>query len=301
MKNLLPLTEQQKNIWNTEMFYSGSAINNVGGYLCIEEKVDFKLLNKALNLYVKNTDSARFHFVAKNDDVFQYVSDYKEADIDIVDVKNKKEADSLGVSLLNQPFEVFDSNLYRFTIIRFPNGKGGFSAIFHHLISDAWSMGLFISRVMEIYSSLLKNTYESKEFPKYSEYVLESSKYQESKKFSKDKEYWEGAFSKEPTLTFIYKDKNTGNFSVDEANGAREICNIDKKLSQKIAHFCKKNNASIYTFFMAIYLLYLAKINDSNSAILGTPVLNRSNFNEKQLAGMFVSNLQFLDIKNIHI
>ena len=76
MKNLLPLTEQQKNIWNTEMFYSGSAINNIGGYVYIDEKVDFKLLNKALNLYVKNTDTCRFNFVSKDSQVYQYVSDF---------------------------------------------------------------------------------------------------------------------------------------------------------------------------------------------------------------------------------
>ncbi len=165
MKELLPLTEQQKNIWNTEMFYSNTAINNVGGYLCIEEKVDFKLLNEALNLYVKYTDSCRFHFISKDSQVFQYISDFSKSDIDIIDVKNKNEADKLGVKLLNEPFNVYDSNLFRFTILRFPNGKGGFSAIFHHLISDAWSMGMFISRVIEIYSSLVKR---KKRFSRFS-------------------------------------------------------------------------------------------------------------------------------------
>ena len=44
---------------------------------------------------------------------------------------------------------------------------------------------------------------------------------------------------------------------------------------------------------MAIFSIYLAKINSTSSAILGTPVLNRSNFKEKNTSGMFVSTVPF--------
>ena len=295
MKELLPLTEQQKNIWNTEMFYSNTGINNVGGYLCIEQKVDFKLLQKSINLYIKHTDSCRFHFISKDSQTFQYISDFSKFDIEVMDVKNIKETEKLAVNTLNEPFDVYDNNLFKFKLFKLPSGKGGFVVVFHHLISDAWTIGLFLTRVMDIYSSLLKdsNYVEVEDFPKYSEYVLDSSKYADSKKFNKDKEYWENTFDNEPNLTYIYKDKNKNFSPIDETDGAREICHIDKKLSNEISIFCKENNVSMYTFFMAIYLLYLAKINDSNSAILGTPVLNRSNFNEKQIAGMFVSTVPF--------
>ncbi len=291
MNTLLPLTEQQKNIWNTEIFYSGTAVNNVGGYLCIENKANLGLLNKAINLYIKHTDSMRFHFVSKENDVFQYISDYSDVDLEIINLKNMKEVEQFSVNLLNQPFNVFDFDLFCFKLFKLPNGKGGFIVSFHHLISDAWTIGLFLSRVMNIYSSLLKGSESTEDYPKYSEYVLDSSNYINSKKFIKDKEYWESTFDSEPNLTFIYKNKEV--LPINNVSGDREVCHIDKKLSEKIDSFCKEKNVSIYTFFMAIYLLYLAKINDSSSAILGTPVLNRSNFNEKQLAGMFVSTVPF--------
>ena len=212
MKELLPLTEQQKNIWNIEMFYSNTAINNVGGYLCVEQKVDFKALQEAINLYVKHNDSCRLHFVSKGSQVFQYVSNFSKFDIDIIDVKNIKEAEKLAVDLLNEPFEIYDSNLFKFNLFRLPSGKGGFTVAFHHLTSDAWTIGLFLTRVMDIYSSLLKDNVNVEDFPKYSEYVLETSKYMNSKKFDKDKEYWENTFNTEPNLTYIYKDKSNKNY-----------------------------------------------------------------------------------------
>ena len=171
MEKLIPLTEQQKNILNTELFYRGTAINNIGGYVFIEENVDFKLLNQALNTYIKYTDSCRFHFISKESEVFQCVSDFSNIDFDIIDLKNKDEVDKKGVELLNTPFDVFGSNLFNFSLFRLPNGQGGFFLIFHHLISDAWTMSLLISRVMETYSSLLKNAPVpyTEDFPTYSE------------------------------------------------------------------------------------------------------------------------------------
>ncbi len=293
MENLLPLTEQQKNIWNTEMFYSGSSVNNICGYIYIDQNVDFDLLEKTANLYVKHTDSIKYHFILKNDTVYQYEAEYEKFKVECVDVKDMDETNSLSLSLLNEPFEVMDSRLFRFTSYRLPNGKGGLIGVFHHLVSDAWTMGLVISRLMEIYSSLLKGNKDFKDYPRYSEYVLNSENYLNSNKYLKDKEFWEGSFEKEPSLTYIYKDEKKNVLPMYDCMGAREICNIDKKLYEKISSFCKENGASVYTFFMAIYLLYLAKINDSNQALCGTPVLNRSNFNEKQLAGMFVSTVPF--------
>ena len=125
MNTLLPLTEQQKNIWNTEMFYSGTSVNNSCGYIYIDQNVDFDLIEKTANLYVKHTDSIKYHFIYKDDVVFQYESNYEKFKVDVIDVKDMDEANTLSQNLLNEPFEIIDSNLFKFTAYRLPNGKGG--------------------------------------------------------------------------------------------------------------------------------------------------------------------------------
>ena len=44
---------------------------------------------------------------------------------------------------------------------------------------------------------------------------------------------------------------------------------------------------------MAIYSIYIAKLNSNHSPIIGTPVLNRSNYKEKDTSGMFISTVAF--------
>ena len=53
-KELFNLTNPQKSILLTEEFYKGTNINNICGTAIIEDIVNFDLLKKAMNIFVKN-------------------------------------------------------------------------------------------------------------------------------------------------------------------------------------------------------------------------------------------------------
>ena len=319
MNELLELSSQQKNVWNSEMFYSKTNINNIGGYLLINEPVSLDLLEKSANIYIKTNEALRLHFDLKNGEPIQYITDFTPFKLKKVSVKNIDEIQKLTTELVSKPFEVINSNLYNFTLFEMPDGKGGIIPVFHHLISDAWSCSLFITRFINIYSELVKifsdkgnvsslstgsdklNDLNDLSFlcdfkdvlafentPNYSDYITSCNEYKQSNRFIKDKEYWENTFDKSPELTYISRNKNANN-----SKSRRKVCSFDDALYDKILDYCKAQKCSIYTFFMAIFSIYLAKINSTSSAILGTPVLNRSNFKEKNTSGMFVSTVPF--------
>ena len=312
MEKLMELSSQQKNIWNSEMFYSNTNINSIGGYLLINQKVNIDLLEKAANIYIKTNEALRLHFDLKNGEPIQYITDFTPFKLKKVSVKNVNEIQKLTTELVSKPFEVINSNLYSFTLFEMPDGKGGIVPVFHHLISDAWSCSLFITRFIDIYAELLKISSDSQtsallkvsndlsflsdfkdvsafeNTPNYSDYITSCNEYKQSNRFIKDKEYWENTFDKSPELTYISRNKNA-----NSSKSRRKVCSFDDALYDKILNYCKDNKCSIYTFFMAIFSIYLAKINSTSSAILGTPVLNRSNFKEKNTSGMFVSTVPF--------
>lgn len=288
MNKLLELSSQQKNIWNTEMFYSNTNINNIGGYFLINEPVNIDLLEKAANLYIKTNEAPRLHFDLKNGEPIQFITDYSPFKLPVISVKDLKSLSKLTTELVSKPFEVINSNLYNFTLFKMPDGKGGIIPVFHHLIGDAWSMGLFISRFINIYTLLLKGSSDFEDTPNYSEYITSCKEYKESNRYIKDKEFWENTFKELPELTYISHNKSTSS-----SKSCRKVCSFEDSLYDRIINFCQTQKCSIYTFFMAIFSIYLAKINSTSSAILGTPVLNRSNFKEKNTSGMFVSTVPF--------
>lgn len=289
-KKIYNLTSAQNSIWLTEQYSSNTSLNNIGGYVFIQDVVNFDNLEKALKLYVKRNDALNLKVQNVDGEPCQYLSEYKDFSIDIVDLKDLNDVKSFNDNIINTPFTFLDSTLYKITMFRLPDGKGGFNATLHHIISDAWNMSLLIDEVMNCYSALCSGKeIDLMPFPSYIDCIESENTYNQSERFKKDEEFWKSIFKDTPELTYISPEKRENTSSV--AN--RKIFDIDANLYCKISEFCKFYNCSIYTFFMAIYSIYLAKVNNSHSSIIGTPVLNRGNYKEKHTAGMFISTVPF--------
>ena len=50
---------------------------------------------------------------------------------------------------------------------------------------------------------------------------------------------------------------------------------------------------------MTIFAIYLGRVSNLNEFVIGTPILNRTNFKEKQTTGMFINTLPLkINLKN---
>lgn len=55
MIRFYPLNSAQKGIWNIEKVWPNTSINNVAATLRFSERIDFKLLEAAINILIKKT------------------------------------------------------------------------------------------------------------------------------------------------------------------------------------------------------------------------------------------------------
>ena len=156
-KNMYALTNPQKSIWLTEQFYKGTSIENITGTVIVSQKVDFKALEKAINLTVKNNDNFRLKFTVKDTTVNQYVDDFTEFNIELISVETDKDLKSLERKVCDTPFNTLDNFLFDFKLFKFPDGHGGFIINAHHLIFDAWTTGIICNQIMGNYESLITN------------------------------------------------------------------------------------------------------------------------------------------------
>ena len=291
-KELYNLTYPQKSIWLTEQFYSNTNIANVSGTLTIHEKVNFKILEKALNMFVKYNDSMRIKLTLVENTPKQYIEEYNWFNINTHNIENKDLLAKLETNLVNKSFQLLESNLFNFVIFRFPDETGGFIATLHHMISDAWTMKLLIDTVMEYYNKLiLNNNINIEKVFTYKDYIKSESEYINSSKFQKDKEYWEGLYINSPEISSV-KPLNSG-LSNDSINAKRRTYLLDKDISDSIKDFCKNHKISPFTLFLGIFAIYLSRTSGLDEIIVGTPILNRGSFKEKNTTGMFISNVPF--------
>ena len=284
-KKMYELTNPQKSIWLTEQYYSNTAINNICGSLLVKENLNVELFNLAINKFVENNDSFRLHFTLNDGTPYQYLVPNEFINFEVINLNNEKEIDQVAEKIVKVPFNFYDSRLFDFKIFKLKNGFGGFIVNVHHIISDAATLSFVGTEIADIYASLINNDeIPSKSFS-YIDYINSEKDYLKSNRFEKDKEYWNNLLSPLPEVATIPSSKT----EEDSPIARRMEFTFGKELLEKINAFCKENKISMYNFLIAIYSIYIGRINNMDVFTLGTPILNRTNFAEKHTSGMFIS------------
>jgi hypothetical protein len=239
------LTHPQQRIWFTEKLHPGTGMWNNAGTLKIKGKLDYALLERAVNVFLRDNESARLRVGVEDGVPYQYVADYEYYKIDCLDftdrgVKNLYKWDSMQTQA---PMPLIDSNLYYFAMIKLSENEGWLYVKFHHIISDGLAIIDFGNQVMENYQSLLSGK-ECPEFKlrSYLDYIRDEQEYLKSKRFEYDQQYWLKRFKELPEPTVI-KQKKTNYFST---KAERKAFVIPTKLSSQIRSFCSEAGISPY-------------------------------------------------------
>ncbi len=292
-KKMFKLTNPQKNIWNMEFYYSNTNICNICASGLIKENINIDLLKKAVNMVVCNNDSFRIQLTLENSTPMQYLVDYQPFDMDIVKVSSMKDFRNLENSMVKEKFTLLNSPLYKFKLALFPNGYVAVILNIHHIISDSWSLGITIKEIVNTYHSLIKKEeYVSPTFS-YIDFINSEENYESSKKYLKDQEFWENYLSDFSNVVSIPSINRKNNAISISRKASRETYYVDSNLMSKINEYCKNNKLSVYSFFMSVISLFIANSANSDDFAIGTPILNRTNYKEKNSTGVFISTVPF--------
>lgn len=287
------LTNPQKSIWYTNQMYSNVPIENICGSVFVEEKTDFEALERAINLFVEKNDSFRIKLINNKKMAQQYISDFVPFKVEKIKLKDEGEVSKLERKLVSKVFPIFETLLFEFKMFEFPNGQGGFTINAHHLISDAWTAGLVVNEIMEYYEKIIKGEEVSKSLnPSYVDYINTENEYLNSKKFEDDKKFWDESFRDIPEVATIPSLNCKKEIQMD-CTSKRKLFTIPKETMDLINDYCKSKKASAFNFFMSVIAIYISRVSGMDEFVIGTPILNRSNFKEKQTTGMYISTIPF--------
>ena len=289
-KDVYELTNAQKNIWNAELYYNGSNINNICGIINIFENLDFNILKQALDLIISENDNFHINFEIKDGNIYQYFNNTPNYTIDLVELKNETELCKLEKKMKRHIFNILNSDLFEFKIFKYPDSTGGVIINIHHLIADSWTVGLIAEELINKYYYLSNNIEPSKKTFSYQNFIADEKKYLNSNRHQNDKIFWEEYLKNIPDpITIPYIKKNVIKRSNYNAN--RKIFSIDSDIIENLQNFCTTNNISLFGLFLAIYSIYIGRVNNVNDFIIGAPILNRTSKRQKETMGMFVNTI----------
>ena len=256
--------------------------------MTINKDVDIKKLNKAINKFVQNNKSFGLNFKIEDGKIKQYFTELKDIEFECFYLKDKEKARQLAKETAEELFDIEGKRLFIFKLYKLENGNGGFVVMTHHLIADAGTMSILAKEITDNYYKLISGEEIKPTEYSYEQYIYDEKEYFESQKFIKGKQYWLENFSTIPEVATIpVTEENLKGDLFGKSQREEFIINVE--LLRKISQFCNQNKISNFNFFMAVYSIYLSRVSNLKDFVIGTPILNRTNFREKNTTGMFIN------------
>ena len=283
-----PLTHPQQRIYYTERLHPGTSMWNNAGTIKIRGFLDFELLERAVLSYVRDNPSLRLRITERDGVPMQYISDEIPAKLDIMDFSARGTAwlYEWDTMMSQSPTPMMDSKLYYFALVRLGETEGGIYVRVHHLISDALSLVMLSSRIMENYQALL----DSRPFPlppsgSYIDHIREEQEYFHSKRFVFDHQFWLDRFSDAPEPAALKPRKGNA------TKARRKACIVPYRISESVRNFCMAERLSEFSVFLAALSIYLNRVTGRDDIVISTPVYNRTTASVRDVFGMFVSTV----------
>lgn len=128
--------------------------------------------------------------------------------------------------------------------------------------------------------------------PSFFENIETGKEYFGSKRFLNNKSFWQIKISIVPEFIH-FKNRARGYSTLAK----RISFIISEEISLNINQFCQEKKISILVLFITIFSIYINHITSNNNIVIGTTVLNRGNYKEKNSLGMFINTIPiFLQI-----
>ncbi|PEZ37093.1 non-ribosomal peptide synthetase [Bacillus cereus] len=291
----LDATVGQEALWIAHQMEIEKGMNNEPIIIKLKGKLQIEVLKKSLTVIVQSHPALRTIFKKRDEKIKQLIQKNVEFDIPIKDLTAFKNTEQKSIfenfleSIVNEKFSLEEWPLFKFHIIKFSEDTFILHLMFHHIIYDGWSLGVFIRQLSNTYGELLQGKtnveFESpyQNLVKYEESFIDSAIYKEGSSYWKD--YLQGELT--PTEFPIdfnkinekrYTDKNISK-------------NINSDLFYQIQCFAKKNNISIYRVMLSTYCTLLHQMTNAEEIIVGIPINTRPHTEERNTFGYFVNTV----------
>ena len=224
-ENMYILTSQQKNIWNMEIANS-NVQNSIFGIFSIEEILDLQVLEETVNVLIYINEATRTKILLDNNEPKQYISEYKREKVSQYIAEDKQQFNRIIETLKAKKFDIIDGKLYDINIVQYKDTTN-VCVHFHHIISDAWSMGQISEQIKEIYDKLINNEIIDEKIS-YVEYIKREQEYLLSEKYNKDKEYW---------TEYIKQVSASNNYNFNSFNGKRITKSLPDSLLKSVSKY----------------------------------------------------------------
>jgi amino acid adenylation domain-containing protein len=293
----LLLSYAQTRLWFLDQLEPNSPFYNIPVALRLQGHLNQVALTQSLAEIIQRHEALRTNFVTVNGQPTQVINTLTNWTVSVINLQHlspeeqKNAAKKLVKEQALQPFDLANEALVRATLIVLNNNEYWLSLCLHHVISDGWSMGVFIEELTALYNAVNQGQVSPlKPLPiQYTDFAIWQRKWFRGEVLENQLNYWKKQLAEAPTFLPLPTDKPRP--ARQSFTGAHQEFQLSLELTQKLTELSQQQGVTMFMTLLAAYGTLLYRYTGQSDILIGTPIANRNRREIESLIGFFVNTL----------
>ncbi len=288
----LPLSFAQSRLWFLYQLEGATGTYNMTGALSLSGPLQVEALKQALRTIIQRHESLRTSFQTVDGVPVQVIDPQPIWELTMVNLAGKEtEAEKLAYQESQTPFDLTQSPLLRVTLLKLQPEKHILLINMHHIISDGWSIGVFIRELSHLYGAFVAD--KEPTLPtlpiQYADFAVWQRQWLQGKVLAAQLEYWKRQLADAPPLLELPTDRPRPAFQTFQ--GKIERFQLDSQLTQELKALSQQSGCTLFMTLLAAFGLLLSRYSGLSNIIIGSPIANRNQAAIEPLIGFFANTL----------
>ncbi len=289
----LPLSFAQQRLWFLAQLECGSEAYHISLGLRLHGVLDCAALRRALDGIVARHESLRTTFVSVDGEPVQLIVP-PTCGFALVEEDLRDRPDAVQ-QLIDQeasaPFDLERGPLIRGRLIALADDEYVLRLTMHHIVSDGWSMGVFMRELSTLYAAYRNGEADplSPLNVQYADYAVWQRRWLSGDVLGAQASYWQEALSGAPVLLELPWDHARP--AVQDHRGDAVPFELDAELSAKLRALSRRHGTTLFMTLLSAWGALLSRLTGQSEVVIGTPVANRTRPEIEGLIGFFVNTL----------
>ncbi|MBE8998846.1 amino acid adenylation domain-containing protein [Nostoc sp. LEGE 12447] len=293
----LPLSYAQQRLWFLDQFEPNNAIYNIPMALRLVGTLNQVALEQSLYEIINRHEALRTNFVTVNGKPSQIIQTQTNWTVSVVGLKHLSTTEQeiamqqLARQQAIEPFDLANQELVRTTLLVLSETEHILLVCMHHIVSDGWSMGVFIQELAALYNAY-SQAQPSPLVPlpiQYADFALWQRQWLQGDVLQSQLSYWQQQLKDAPALLCLPTDRPRG--SVQTFAGGHQEFALSVELSNKLTKLSQEQGCTLFMTLLAAFDTLLYRYTGTEDILVGSPIANRDRSEIEGLIGFFVNTL----------
>ena len=275
--NRFPLSWAQERLWFLYQLEGENTTYNEQVAVRIAGNLELNAFQQALSEIVRRHEVLRTSFQNVNGTPIQVIDPEATLNIKVVDLQQHSATERETV-LQQQaqieattPFDLEIAPLIRCNLLQLDAREYVLLLTMHHIVSDGWSMGVFIQELSSLYqASCAGETSPLPELPiQYADFALWQRQWLSGEVLQNQLNYWKQQLDGAPELLQLPTDRPRSN--VQTYRGATQTFTLNSDLTQKLQTLSRESGTTLFMTLQAAFATLLYRYSGQSDILIGSP------------------------------